>query len=34
MALSHGYDQIPEEHYSIEVIRKTYGFGCNGLSRA
>lgn len=28
MGFSHGYGDIPDEDYSIEVIRKAYDFGC------
>ena len=34
MGLSHGYGEIPDEQYSIEAIRKAYGFGCTFFDTA
>ena len=34
MGFSHGYGQVPEEAYSIEVIRKAYEAGCTFFDTA
>ena len=34
MGFSHGYGEIPEAAYSIEAIRKAYGYGCTFFDTA